>query len=53
LSALLQKDSIAAARFVIHVTEFTIEVRDLPENGFPALIQRKSAKIFPRPAAAA
>jgi hypothetical protein len=53
LSALLQKDSIAPARFVIRFTEFTVEMRDMLEIGFFALIQRKSAKIFPRPAAAA
>jgi hypothetical protein len=53
LSALLQKDSITPARFVIHSTEFTVGMRDLLETGFVALIQRKSAKIFPGPAAAA
>jgi hypothetical protein len=53
LSALLQKDSIAPARFVIHFTEFTVEMRDMRGIGFFALIQRKFAKIFPRPAAAA
>lgn len=52
LSALLQKDSMAPARFVIHFAEFTIEMRDTLEIGFIALIQRKSARIFPGPAAA-
>jgi hypothetical protein len=53
LSALLQKDSIAPARFVSHFTEFTVEMRDTLEIGFFALTQRKSAEIFPGPAVAA
>jgi hypothetical protein len=47
LSALLQKDSVALARFVIRFTEFTIAMRDTLEIEISALIQRKSAKTFP------
>jgi hypothetical protein len=53
LSALLQKDSVALARFVIRFTEFTIAMRDTLEIEISALIQRKSAKLSPWRAAAA
>jgi len=47
LSALLQKDSVALARFVIRFTEFAIRIRDMLKIEVAALIQRKSAKLFP------
>jgi hypothetical protein len=46
LSASLQKDSIALARFVIRFMELTVEICDTPGIGISALIQRKSAKFF-------
>jgi hypothetical protein len=47
LSALLQKDSVALARFVIHSAEFDVGMCDTPRIAIAALIQRKRATIFP------
>jgi len=50
LSASLQKDSIALARFVIRFAEFTFGRRGTHESGIAALIQVKSAKFLLRSA---
>jgi len=46
LSALLQKDSVALARFLGRFADFTIARRDGHENKFSALILRKSTHFF-------
>ncbi|WP_164937952.1 hypothetical protein [Bradyrhizobium guangxiense] len=46
LSASLQKDSVALARFVIRFAEFTVGKGDRHERGITTLIQRKSAKFL-------
>jgi hypothetical protein len=46
LSASLQKDSVALARFVIRPVEFAVGMGVTRETGLAALIQRKSAKFL-------
>jgi len=53
LSASLQKDSVALARFVIRFAEFTVRMGVTRQSGITALIQRKSAKFLLRSAPAA
>ena len=52
LSASLQKDSVALARFVIRFVEFTFGMGVTRESEINALIQRKSAKFLWRSAPA-
>jgi hypothetical protein len=53
LSASLQKDSVALARFVIRLVEFAVGMGVTRETGLAALIQRKSAKFLWRSTSAA
>ncbi|OPY97843.1 hypothetical protein A5906_36970 [Bradyrhizobium sacchari] len=46
LSASLQKDSVAPARFLTQFAEFTVEGCDTLESAISALIQRKSATFL-------
>jgi hypothetical protein len=46
LSALLQKDSVALARFLSRFADFTIAMRGGHKNEISALIQRKSNKLL-------
>jgi len=53
LSASLQKDSVALARFVIRLAEIAAGTGVTRESGFAALIQRKSTKFLWRSTPAA
>jgi hypothetical protein len=46
LSASLQKDSVAFARFVIRFPKFSVRKFGTPETEISALIWRKSAKFL-------
>ncbi|WP_161495407.1 hypothetical protein [Bradyrhizobium sacchari] len=46
MSASLQKDSVAPARFLTQFAEFTVEGCDTLESAISALIQRKSATFL-------
>ncbi|MBC9882700.1 hypothetical protein G8O24_35940 [Bradyrhizobium sp. INPA01-394B] len=52
MSASLQKDSIARARFVIRFAEFTFGMGVTRESGIAALIRIKSTKFLLRSAPA-